>query len=267
MLKKFSWGYVKQNPVMFGIIFLVFGLLLWVLINRGGSASASGGTTYVASGPSEALQAANLQAGTQVQLAQIQANTANNASAFQLEALSSQIEGQLAVTALEAQFRTLELASNERLTELQTNASLAALTAQLTTQRAMSADANSFALDYARAANDAAVSTVMINAALQRDLGAQQTEAYKAGLQTSILQGVLATIPSLKKKDRDTALGGFLATLGGQGFTGGRGDDRISIAPPSVQFLPGGSQVQGGPAAMVLPGQNTPGNGGTGAIA
>lgn len=267
MLKKFSWGYVKENPVMFGIIFLVFGLLLWVLINRGAS-GGSGSTTYVASGPSEALQAANLQAGTQVQLAQIQAGTANNAAAFQLEALSTQIEGQLAVTALEAQFRTLELAANERLTELQTNASLAALTAQLTTQRQMSADANSFALDYARAANDAAVSTVMINAALQRDLGAQQTEAYKAGLQTSILQGVLATIPSLKKKDRDTALGGFLATLGGQGFTGGRGDDRITIAPPRTQFLPGGTQNVSLPANVgILPGQNTPGNGGTGAIA
>ena len=254
MLKKFSWGYVKENPVMFGVIFLVFGLLLWVLINRNAS-NGSGSTTYVASGPSEALQAANLQAGTQIQLAQISANTANAAAAYQLEALSTQIEGQLAVAAMEAQFATLELAANERLTELQTSASLAALTAQLTTQRQMSADANAFALDYARAANDAAVTTVAINAALQRDLSAQQLDAYKYGLDTSVKQGILATIPTLKKKDRDTALGAFLATQQGQGFVGGRGDDRIVIPAPAVYNNRG---------SAVLPGQNTPGNGGTG---
>lgn len=252
MFKKFSWEYVKNNPVMFGVIFVVFGLLLWVLINRGASGGGSGSTTYVASGPSEALQAANLQAGTQIQLAQISANSANNQAAFQLEALSQQIEGQSAIAALEMQFRTLELAASERMSALQTNASLAALQAQLNTQAAMTESNNAFALDYARAANEAAVTTVAIGAALQRDLGAQQLQAYESGLRTSVLQGILATIPSLKKKDRDTALGGFLASVNGQPFTGGRGDDRLVIGAPTMGVLPG-SQNSSQPTTVVLP--------------
>jgi hypothetical protein len=252
MFKNFSWEYVKKNPVMFGVIFVVFGLLLWLLINRGAS-GGSGSTTYVASGPSEALQAANLQAGTQIQLAQISANSANNQAAFQLEALSQQIEGQSAIAALEMQFRTLELAASERMTALQTNASLAALQAQLNTQAAMTESNNAFALDYAKTAQDAAVATVAINAALQRDLSAQQLQAYESGLRTSVLQGILATIPSLKKKDRDTALGGFLASVNGQSFTGGRGDDRISIGAPTVSILPGRAENTPLPATVVLP--------------
>lgn len=237
MFKRFSWDYVRKNPVMFGAIFIVFGLLLWLFLNRG---AGGGSTTYVASGTSEALQAANLQAGTAIQLKQIDAQVANNAAAIQLEALASQIEGQMGMAALELQYRTLELAASERMSELQTSASLAALTAQLNTQASMSADNNAFALEYARSANDAAIATVAIGAALQRDLGAQQLQAYESGLRTSVLQGILSTIPSLKKKDRDTALGGFLATVSGQTFTGGRGDDTIVIGAPSQPLLQGG---------------------------
>jgi hypothetical protein len=151
------------------------------------------------------------------------------------------------------QFRTIELAASERMTSLQTNASLAALQAQLNTQAAMTESNNAFALDYARTAQDAAVATVAINAALQRDLSAQQLQAYESGLRTSVLQGILATIPSLKKKDRDTALGGFLASVNGQPFTGGRGDDRISIGAPNASILPGRVENTPLPATVVLP--------------
>ena len=234
MLKKFSFEYVKKNPVMFGVIFVVFGLLLWVLINRGGG--ASGSTQYVSSGPSEALQGAQLQAGTQVQLAQIQAQTQNAGGAFQLEALTRQLDNQAMLAGVEMQYRVLELGASERLTELQTGASLAALTAQLSANRDMAADNNAFALGYAKQANDAAVQTVFINSMLQRELGSQQLEAYKYGLDTSVKQGILSTIPSLKKKNRDDVLRDFI----------------ITQAPSSL------------PAAVYWAGQNTPGNGGTG---
>lgn len=202
-MAKFSLSYVKKNPVMFGAIFVVFGLVFWLLMNRGAS---SGSTQYVSSGPSEALQAAQLQAGAAIQAKQIDAQVANTAGAIQLEALSQQLEGQAAIATMELQYRTLELGANERLSELQTTASLAALQSQLNAQAQMSADNNAFAIGYARVAAESAVTQLAIGAALQRDLSAQQLEAFKYGTDASIKQTVLSMIPSLKKKDRDNAL-------------------------------------------------------------
>lgn len=226
-MAKFSLSYVKKNPVMFGAIFVVFGLLLWLLMNRG--ASGGGSTQYVQSGPSEALQAASMQTGAAIQAKQIDAAVQTQMGAMQLEALSRQIEGQQGIALLEAQYRTAELAASERMSELQTTASLAALQSQLNNQAAMNESNNQFMVDYARQAQEAATTQVAINAALQRDLGAQQLDAYKYGLDTSIKQGILSMIPSLKKKDRDTALGAFMATEAGYGFSGGKGDDYIRI--------------------------------------
>jgi hypothetical protein len=47
------------------------------------------------------------------------------------------------------------------------------------------------------------------------------------------LSAMLGALGSLKKKDRDTALGAILATNAGYGFSGGRGDDYISIPGPN----------------------------------
>lgn len=227
-MAKFSFAYVKKNPVMFGVIFVVFGLLLWVFLNRG----SGGSTSYVTTGPSEQLQAANLQAGVAVQMKQIDAQMSNNMGAMQLEALTRQIEGQQSIAVLEMQRSLAELASNERMGELQITASLTALQAQLNNSLAITEANNQFQVDYATIAAESATQMVAINAALQRSMSADQLEAYKYGLDTSVKQGILATIPSLKSKDRDTLLGAFIANNAGQGFIGGRGDDTIVIAPP-----------------------------------
>lgn len=225
-MAKFSLAYVKQNPVMFGAIVVGVGVVVYMVASKGAPASS---TTTVASGPSEALQAAGLQASTQVQLAQIQAAGGNSAAAIQLEALSRQIEGQLALGALEMQYKTLELASSERLGSLQVEASLSALQAQLDNSAALTESNNQFMVDYARVATESATMQSAINAALQRDLSEQQLEGYKYGLDNSLKQGILATIPSLKSKDRDTALAAFMATSRGLPFSGGKGDDYVHI--------------------------------------
>lgn len=241
-MAKFNIAYVKKNPVMFGAIFVVFGLLLWLLMNRG--ASSGGASQVIQTGPSEALQAAAMQTGAAIQAKQIEASAASAMGAFQLEALSRQIEGQQSIAILEAQYRTAELAANERMSELQTTASLAALQSQLNAQTAAIDSNNQFMVDYARVATDAATTQTAINAALQRDLGAQSLAGYKYGIDASLKQSILATIPSLKKKDRDTALGAFMATNAGYGYSGGSGDDRIVIGGGSgYALLPSGAPI------------------------
>lgn len=205
---KFSLGYVKKNPVMFGAIFVVFGLLFWLLINRGGGNAA---TQYVQTGPSEALQAANLQAATQIQGAQIQASSQNAIAAYQLEAMTRQLEGQQSIAALELQYKTLELAVSERMTDKQTDASLLALQAQLNNSLALANENNSFMVDYAKVAADSAMQQVAINAALQRAMSADQLEAYKVGAEVSKIGMLASVIPTIKPNDRDNAF----AMLGG----------------------------------------------------
>ncbi len=203
-MKKFSFAYVKENPVMFGAIVVVFGLLFYLLINRG--SSAGGSTQYVSSGPSEGLQAASLSAGAAIQAKQIDAGIAANANAIQLEALTRQIDGAQNMAVLEMQQQARELAVTENLGSRQIDASLIALQSQLNSNLAVTESNNDFMVNYARVAADSAVTQLAIGAALQRDLSAQQLEGYKYGLDTSVKQAALSIIPTLKKKNRDDAL-------------------------------------------------------------
>jgi hypothetical protein len=211
---KFSFAYVKSNPVMFGVIFVVFGLLLWMLLNKGHS---SGSTQYVASGPSEALQATALQAGTQVQLAQIGNAQATQMGAIQLEALSRQLEGQQNLAVLETQFHTLELASNERMGDKQIEASLGALQAQLNNNLATTESNNGFMVDYARVAADSATNQIAINASLQRAMSQDQLEAYEYGtdaaIKNNLINASFSQIQFMKKRDRDDTTKFLAATL------------------------------------------------------
>jgi hypothetical protein len=191
---KFSVEYVKKNPIMFGTIFVVFGLLLWFMMNRG--SSSAGATTVVqGGGPSDA----QLAAATQVQLAQISAGAQTSLADRQLSALSMQTESQEHLAALSLTHAMAELQVEERLGVLGVEASLAGMTAQLNAQTQMSADNNAFMIDYARVAQDAATANVMINASLQRDLAGISAEAYRTS-------SLLSIIPTLKKKNRDEAL-------------------------------------------------------------
>ena len=195
-MQKFSFTYVKQHPVMFGAIVLVFGVLFWMLLNHKASAGSGGGTTVVQSGPSDAqvaagvqLQEAQLAANTQVALAQISAgaNSANNDSQERLAALA--LQGHLT-----------DVQANYNLGEQQITASVQSLAMQLKNNLDITNSNNSFMLDYAKNAQDAATAQLMIGANLQEQLSADQLAAFK-------FQSLASVIPTLKEGKRDNAFG------------------------------------------------------------
>lgn len=196
IMRKFSVTYVKQHPVMFGAIFLVFGLLLWMLFNKSAAndAANSSGTTVVQAGPSDAqiaagvqLQEAQLAANTQIGLAQISlaANSANNDSQERLAALA--LQGH--VTDVQAQYN---------LGEQQITASVQSLAMQLQNNLQTTDSNNSFMLNYAKNAADAATAQLMVGADLQKSLSADQLEAFK-------FSSLASVIPTLKEGKRDNA--------------------------------------------------------------
>lgn len=176
---------------MFGTILIVFGLLFWFMINRG---SGSRGITVSNSGPSDA----QVQAGTAVQLAQLGANTQLAMGQLSLAAQSQGIDAQQAIAAMEMQVRLAELAAQNQVANSTIEASLGALTLQLNSNLAITNSNNQFMVDYASVAAESATQQLLIGAALQRDLGEQQLEAFK-------FSAAAAVIPSLKKGRRDNA--------------------------------------------------------------
>jgi len=211
MMKYFSWGYVKAHPVMFGMIIIVFGLILFMLINRrGGSA---GQNTVVTNGKTDAQVAAEMQMGMAQLGAQTQLQVASLGANVELARLNAQIAaGQddndtaLALAGLGAQLSAAQIAAQERMTNRSTDASLSALNMQLQNAYASQVNNNQFAYDYAKLAYDSSIETVKTNAALTATLSAQQLDAYKYGTDAAIKQNLIGQIGSLKKKDRDESL-------------------------------------------------------------
>jgi hypothetical protein len=205
---RFNVAYVKQHPAMFGTIFVVFGLLLWLMLNKGHA--SSGGGQYVTTGPSEALQAANLQAGTALQLKQLDLAGAAQSGQMQLAALTAQINGQEQMANMQMQYQFAELAANSALGSKQIDASLIALQAQLDNQLETTNSNNQFMVDYAKVAADNATAQVMINANLQATLGAQSVDLQKQlsadQLKAYTVGSLASVIPSLSKSDRDNTL-------------------------------------------------------------
>jgi hypothetical protein len=191
---KFSFAYVKQHPYLFGGIVLVFGLGLWLVLNRGAGAPSSGGYV-VANGKSDnqaALEAQVAIAGMQLQAQQVQAQA-------QIAGLAQQGQNDLALANLQSQVALASLSSQERTDKLTLDASTLALQLQLDNALKITDSNNQFMVDYARTAADAAVEQLRINAALQTTLSGQQLEAYKTS-------SLLSIVPTLKKGDRDNAL-------------------------------------------------------------
>lgn len=227
---KFSWSYVKQNPWLFGGIFLVFGVGVYLIVNRGGgSGSTSSGSTIISAGPSEAFQAQamaiNAQENSQALAFQIQ----REENALALEAAAMQIEGQQNIAILQQQLSLTELETNRSISSEQTAASLAALNAQLNSSFAMQESNNRAGVDMARMVQETATQQLAIGAMMQTRMGEQQLEAFKIQTAAARDQALIAQVGTLKRKDRDTALGALIATGAGYGFDGGKGDDRIII--------------------------------------
>lgn len=213
MMKYFSVEYIKRNWVMFLVIAIVFGALIWLFMARG-----SGGGGVVTQVNSTAADPVAAAAQTQIALANIQAGMATNQANAELAALGIQADTQLQLGMLEAQLRQQETAASERLGAMAVSAQLESMDMQLSNALAMQEANNQFQVDFASQAYDAAIAQTAINAQLQQNLSAQQLEAYKMGLQSNAYMASLSVIPSLRKKDRDNALA---AISGASGYRGG----------------------------------------------
>lgn len=74
----------KYRPFIIGGAVIIGGVVLFAMLR--GSGSATGNAVATSSGPSEALQAAGLQAQTQLAIAQLQSNVESTRLATELEA-------------------------------------------------------------------------------------------------------------------------------------------------------------------------------------
>lgn len=216
---KFSVAYVKQHPAMFGVIALVFGLGLWLLLNKG---SGGGGRNIVVQngGPSPAeiaagvqLQQAQLGANVQLQGAAIGSQTQIALAQLSLQGLGMQLDGTQKLASAELSYRMADLAANHDISAKQIDASLSALTTQLASTYAVQHDNNAFMLDYAKNAQDAATSQILIGANLQAELGSQQLKAFE-------VSSVMSQAGRLKKAKLER----FLTNVGGPLINGSGGD-------------------------------------------
>lgn len=223
-MSKFSVVYVKQHPVMFGAIFLVFGLLLWMLLSRG--ASSSGNTTVTTPQPSDAA----IAAGVALQQAQIGASTQVAMGQLSLAANQQNNDSQVTLATLALQAQMAQIQSDHDLNNTQIEASVGALSMQLANNLAITHDNNQFMIDYAKNAQDAATTQVQINAALSAQLSADQLKAYTVG-------SMLSAVGTVKAGDRDQVLMYVAGTI--------NGDPNAAHAAWSEQTH-GGTQGAGG---------------------
>lgn len=235
-MAKFSVAYVKQHPVMFGAIFLVFGLLLWMLLSRGAH-SSSPSVSGSAPGPSDA----QLSAEVALQQSQIGGQTQVALGQLSLSANQNNNDTQIALGGLALQAQLAQIQADHNLSNAQIEASMGALTLQLGHDLAITHDNNQFMLDYAKNAQDAATTQLMVGADLQKTLSADQLKGYT-------IQTLASQIPnlSLKRGERNQAFDVLtnavtgsnqpVASLHSGGITG-IGGFLASIAPVALMLV------------------------------
>lgn len=187
-------GYVKRNPMLFGVTAVIFIVILFVATRKGGGHSGDQVTT-VSSGPTDA----QVQAQAALAAKQIDAQAQIQLGGLQIQGLAQQGQNDLALATVGAQVSLADLAAQERLGDKALDAQREATRLQLETQSHIVDSNNQFQIDYATIAKDSALQQVKINAELTSHLADQQLKAYEGA-------AVLSVIPTLKKRDRAYAL-------------------------------------------------------------
>lgn len=243
---KFSFAYVKKNPLLFTAIALVFGVILLMYLNKGASSDGS----VVAGGPSDA------QVAAQAALAAKQLDIAGQVQlgGLQISGLAQQGQNDQALATIAAQVALANIAAQSHSDEINTAASLTALTAQLAANVQMNNSNNQFQVDYAKIAADTSLHIVQANNALQIQLSHDQLVAFQTG---SIVQA----IGSANKGDRDQLTAAFIGSMSGQtvsyGITGAKGSVEVGFPtppPPSTANSGSGSGGIGGLLSHVIQG-------------
>lgn len=134
----------KGKPIYWIGGAVILFVLFYFLFNRG----ASGSTTVVSSGPSEALQAAQLSAGVQTAQIQAQANSA-----------AQQTAGAITIAGIQAQLALAQTDAQAHSTDLQTNQSAAVAFAQIDANKAEQLANMSYSFESAKLASETALQT------------------------------------------------------------------------------------------------------------
>lgn len=196
-MAKFSFRVFKKGkPIYWVIGAVVIFVLFYLMFNKGGSSSTtSGGVVVQSTGPSEAMQAAALQASTVMQSAQLSANVE-----------AARIAAERDASGLGAQVALAQLLSGEKvaLANLSTGRDIAELNAQ--TNLLINDQNLSYNLESARVASETQIGLRGIDVALLNKQMDTQFAMFQEQSKNLIAQSLIAQIPSLKKGDRDSAL-------------------------------------------------------------
>lgn len=211
-LKVFKQG----KPIYWIVGAVVLFVLFYFMLNK--SAPAAGGTQYVSTGPSEALQAAQLQAG--IQSAQIQASA--NVEAGKIAAANN-------AAVLSSQVALAQLSSGEKvaLFQLARDADVAALNAETNLQ--IASQTMAYNLESARVASQTAIDMRAMETQLLKDQMNANAQMFAAQSNNLITQTLISATSNLKKKDRDDALAGIGGYVPVRGGASGGSIDNLAI--------------------------------------
>lgn len=212
---KLNFSFLKKaKPIYWVVGAVAIFVLFYVIMNRGGKASNSGGgITTIVSGPTEA----QTMASANLAMAQIEANAATQNMQLQLAAIKEQGAVDVAIANLGAQYSMAETQAQADVAKYLAQTEGTIQLAGLDAQKEIAQMNAQYSYDTARLASEVAISSREIDAAILnnqltanvamfRETTAAQTKMYEtqAGLLTQ--QSILATIPTLKKKNRDDVL-------------------------------------------------------------
>ncbi len=222
-MAKFNLKVFKQGKTLYWVIgAVVLFVIFYLMLNRGGS-SATGGTTVVQSGPSEAMQIAGMQQAAAIQTAQMQYNLGAAQIAADREAAN--LAGQIALA---------QLTSGENVALQQLEFEKALGEANIAANLQLSEMTQAYSLESARVAAETQLDLRALDVGLLEKQ--METQAWMFAKQSDnlIAQSIIAQIGNLKKGDRDNAL--ISLALGAPSSHG-------SVTGPSVRpgLLPSGN--------------------------
>jgi hypothetical protein len=178
--------WIKEHPYLAGG--LVLGIIVFYVVYKSVSGSGSSGGVAVASGPSDAVQAAAIQAGLQQQQTSAAATTANNQIQAQLAALQLQYGAQLQVAQLAANAQNQQTLTQGQTDNAKTDAELQAALASIGGQVQVAGEQTSAGVQIAGI--QGGIAAEQIQAALAATENTNAASVSIAGINSQTMLGV-----------------------------------------------------------------------------
>lgn len=192
---KLNFKIFKKGKPIYWVIGAVVLFVIFYFVASRGSSNSTGGVTTIQTGPSEAMQAAQLQYNAQIASANV---------AAQMQANQNLTD-----------FRIAELAASNEASNIQASADVAKYVASLdaaSTAKALETQQNiydlqgQYSLETARTAAQAQLGLAELQASMFNKQLETNAQMFGDQLRAATAQTALSVIPTLKKGDRDAAL-------------------------------------------------------------